>query len=133
MLDDLSGRFTGSQWARIVTNAAKKYDAQFVAVETNNGGDLVVENLKSADAGLPIRKMHAVKGKVARAEPIAVLYEANRVRHAKDFAVLERQMCEMSYDENDASYSPDRVDALVWAMTALRDLTRTHGASFKYV
>ena len=126
VLDDLSGKYTGVEWAKRVVRAAHDYDANCVAVETNNGGNLVIENLKSLDSGLPIKSMHAVKGKIARAEPISILYEANRVRHVKEFTTLEIQMCNMSYDENDKSYSPDRVDALVWSLTVLRDLSRNN-------
>ena len=121
IIDDLSGKYTGHEWAKIVVRASIDYKVDYVVVETNNGGDLVIENLRSIDILIPIRKVHAVKGKVARAEPISILYENNRVFHFKEFCELEEQMCNMSYDNEKEKYSPDRVDALVWAISELRN------------
>lgn len=122
IMNDLSGKYKGSEWAKIVVKASIDYNASYVVVETNNGGDLVTENLKSIDSTLPIRNVRAVKGKVARAEPISILYETNKVFHFKEFSELEEQMCNMSYDNEREGYSPDRVDALVWAVSELRNL-----------
>lgn len=121
VIDDLSGKYKGSEWAKIVVRASFDYNANYVVVENNNGGDLVIENLKSIDNTLPIRTVHAVKGKVSRAEPISILYESNKVFHFKEFNILEEQMCNMSYDSAGKEYSPDRVDALVWAISELRN------------
>ena len=87
---------------------------------------MVIENLKSIDSTLPIRTVHAVKGKVARAEPVSILYESNRVFHFREFNVLEEQMLNMSYDNENDGYSPDRVDALVWAISELRNTYLTN-------
>lgn len=122
VMDDLSGKYKGSEWSKIVVKASMDYNASYVVVETNNGGDLVTENLKSIDSTLPIRNVRAVKGKVARAEPISILYENNKVFHCKEFNELEEQMCNMSYDNEKEGQSPDRVDALVWAVSELRNL-----------
>ena len=122
VIDDLSGKYKGSEWAKIVVKASINYNASYIVVETNNGGDLVTENLKSIDSTLPIKNVRAVKGKVARAEPISILYETNRVFHFREFNELEEQMCNMSYDNEKESCSPDRVDALVWAISELRNL-----------
>ena len=126
VIDDLSGKYKGSEWAKIVVKASIDYKADYVVVETNNGGDLVTENLKSIDSILPIRNVRAIKGKVARAEPISILYESNRVFHFKEFNELEEHMCNMSYDNEKEGYSPDRVDALVWAISELRNTYLTN-------
>ncbi|MBQ9441025.1 MAG: DNA-packaging protein [Alphaproteobacteria bacterium] len=126
IIDDLSGKYTGSEWAKIAVRASIDYKVSYIVVETNNGGELVIENLKSIDSTLPIRTVHAVKGKVARAEPVSILYESNRVFHFREFNVLEEQMLNMSYDNENDGYSPDRVDALVWAISELRNTYLTN-------
>ena len=98
------------------------YNVSYIVVETNNGGDLVTENLRIFNNTLPIKTVHAIKGKVARAEPIAILYETNKVFHVKEFCELEEQMCNISYDNNNEKSSPDRLDALVWAISELRNI-----------
>ncbi len=141
VIDDLSGKYTGTEWAKVVVRASVDYNASCVVVETNNGGDLVTENLRSIDSNLPIRKVHAVKGKVARAEPISILYETNRVFHCKQFSKLEEQMLNMSYDDefeplgkfNKDIKSPDRVDALVWAISELRNIGRKSHCRYSIV
>ena len=77
--------------------------------------------LRQVDANIPYRAVRASRGKFARAEPVAALYEQGRVKHCGVFARLEDQMCAMTpdFDRSRAGYSPDRVDALVWAVTAL--------------
>lgn len=122
VIDDLSGKYTGTEWAKKVIRASIDYNANYVVVETNNGGDLVAENLRSIDSNLPIRKVHAVKGKIARAEPVSILYETDRVFHFSQFCELEKQMCNMAYDDDENTKSPDRVDALVWAVSELRNI-----------
>lgn len=122
IINDLSGKYTGTEWAKKVVRASIDYKASYVVVETNNGGDLVIENLRSIDSNLPIRKVHAVKGKVSRAEPISILYETDRVFHFSHFNELEKQMCDLSYDDENCTKSPDRVDALVWAVSELRNI-----------
>lgn len=141
VLDDLSGKYTGTEWAKIVVRASIDYNASCVVVETNNGGDLVTENLRSIDSNLPIRKVRAVKGKVARAEPISILYETDRVLHSKQFSKLESQMLNMSYDDefeppgrcSKDMKSPDRVDALVWAISELRNMENRNHCRFSIV
>lgn len=123
VLDDLSGRYKPPEWAKIVVRACHDYQAGRVVAETNNGGDLVGEVLSAVDNHIPYHQVKAIKGKVARAEPVSMLYESNKVFHAKEFLNLEEQMCDLSYD-GDSKTSPDRVDALVWAVTELRDKSR---------
>jgi phage terminase large subunit-like protein len=109
------------RWARAVANAARVWNADRVVAEANQGGDMVRSVLQASDVALPLKLVHASKGKVARAEPVAALYEAGRVRHAGQFPELEDQLCGFiaggGYEG--PGRSPDRADALVWAMTEL--------------
>ncbi len=121
VLDDLSGKYSPTQWAKIVCRASHDYQAGKIIAETNNGGDFVEEVLRSVEENVPFKQTKALKGKISRAEPVSMLYEANRVYHTKEFSELEEQMCDMSYDEPN-SKSPDRVDALVWAVNELKHI-----------
>lgn len=109
------------RWARAVADAAAAWGADRVVAEANQGGAMVESVLRAADINLPVRLVRASRGKVARAEPVAALYEAGRVRHAALFAKLEDQLCGLmaggSYEG--PGRSPDRADALVWALTEL--------------
>ena len=109
------------RWARAVAAAAEAWQADRVVAEANQGGAMVASVLRAANLALPLRLVHARQGKSARAEPIAALYEAGRVRHAGLFAALEDQLCGLlaggGYDG--PGRSPDRADALVWALTEL--------------
>jgi phage terminase large subunit-like protein len=108
-------------WARAVVNAADRWRADRVIAEVNNGGDMVTALLRSVDAALPLAAVRASRGKVARAEPVASLYGEGRVFHSAPFAALEDQMCGLMANGVYAGPggSPDRADALVWALTAL--------------
>ena len=119
ILEDLSGKYSPPEWAKIICRAYKDYGASKIVAETNNGGDLVREMLTTIYPYIPFKETKAIKGKIARAEPIALLYEARKIFHTKRFKELEDQMCSMSYDEKLKS-SPDRVDALVWAVGAVK-------------
>ncbi|MDR1333456.1 MAG: terminase family protein [Holosporales bacterium] len=123
VLDDLSGKYKPPDWAKIVCRACHDYSAGRIVAETNNGGDLVREMLTTIYPNVPFKQTRAIRGKIARAEPISMLYEANRVFHTKEFPELEEQMCSLSYDDKtkNLSTSPDRVDALVWAVSDLKD------------
>jgi phage terminase large subunit-like protein len=109
------------RWARAVAAAAGAWNADRVVAEANQGGAMVASVLRAAELSLPLRLVHASRGKVARAEPVAALYEAGRVRHAGMFAALEDQLCGLmaggSYEG--PGRSPDRADALVWALSEL--------------
>ncbi|HCF24621.1 MAG TPA: ATP-binding protein [Novosphingobium sp.] len=109
------------KWARAVARAAQAWQADRVVAEANQGGAMVASVLRAADLALPLRLVHASKGKVARAEPVAALYEAGRVRHAGQFPQLEDQLCGLlaggGYEG--PGRSPDRADALVWGLTEL--------------
>jgi phage terminase large subunit-like protein len=109
------------QWARAVAGAVEAWGADRVVAEDNQGGNMVESTLRAADLAMPVKRVHASRGKSARAEPVAALYEAGRAFHVGAFSELEDQMCGLisggGYDG--PGRSPDRADALVWAMTEL--------------
>jgi phage terminase large subunit-like protein len=109
------------RWARAVASASRAWNADRVVAEANQGGAMVESVLRAADFALPLTLVHASKGKVARAEPVAALYEAGRVRHAGMFPALEDELCGLIAGGVYAGpgRSPDRADALVWALTEL--------------
>ena len=108
-------------WARAVAAAHARFGADRVVVETNNGGDMVEATLRAANIALPVKQVKASRGKSARAEPVSALYAAGRVRHVGMFAELEDEMCGLMLGGGyvGPSNSPDRADALVWALTEL--------------
>jgi len=117
ILQDISGRYTPHQWAKKACDAYTEWEADMVIGEANNGGDLVEANLRTIDTGIPFRKVHASRGKQARAEPIASLYEQGRISHVGTFTELESEMC--TWEPNSGMRSPSRLDAAVWALTEL--------------
>ncbi len=117
VLRDASGRFSPDRWASRAIQLYGEHAADRVVAEINNGGDMVELTLRTVDPAVAYRSVHAAKGKRIRAEPVAALYEQGRVRHAGGFATLEDQMC--NWDPVSGDPSPDRVDALVWAITDL--------------
>jgi phage terminase large subunit-like protein len=106
-------------WAGAVAKAYRRFDADRIVAEVNQGGDMVAAMLKSIDDALPVSTVRATRGKFLRAEPVAALYEQGRVAHAGRFPALEDQMCDFGPDGLSSGRSPDRLDALVWALTAL--------------
>ena len=122
ILSDASlARPSPERWARAVASVTLAWKADRVIAEANQGGSMVESVLRAADCQMPIRLVHASRGKVARAEPVAALYEAGRVRHVGHFARLEDQLCGLmaggAYEG--PGRSPDRADALVWSLTEL--------------
>lgn len=117
VLDDRSLVGSPSAWAREVVAAFERWNADVVVAETNQGGDLVVEALRNVAPNLPVKSVRATRGKILRAEPIAILYEQGRGRHVGTFETLEEQM--LSFVGDTSEGSPDRLDALVWALTEL--------------
>ena len=109
------------RWARAVADAAAAWSADRVVAEANQGGAMVESVLRAAALNLPIRLVHASRGKVARAEPVAALYEAGRVRHLGEHPRLEDELCGLTTGGGyqGPGRSPDRADALVWALTEL--------------
>lgn len=112
---------TPERWARAAAAAAREWQADRVVAESNNGGEMVRSVLQAADIALPVRLVHASRGKVARAEPVATLYENGRVRHVGELPRLEDELCGLmaggTYEG--PGRSPDRADALVWALSEL--------------
>lgn len=116
VLDDLSMKGRPSDWAECVIRAYHQYKARYVVAEVNQGGDLVETVLKNVDPTVRFKSVGATKNKYSRAEPVAMLYEQGKIFHDRPFPELEAQMCSFVYGQ---SKSPDRVDALVWALTDL--------------
>jgi phage terminase large subunit-like protein len=106
-------------WARAVVSAFRRFEADRVVAEVNQGGDMVRAVLEGIEARLPVTTVRATRGKFLRAEPVAALYEQGRVLHAGRFVELEDQMCDFGPEGLSNGRSPDRLDALVWALTAL--------------
>lgn len=106
-------------WARAVTSLYHRFSADCVVAEVNQGGDMVASVLGTADATVPVTPVRATRGKWTRAEPVAALYAQGRIRHAGRFPELEDEMCTLGPDGRAEGRSPDRVDALVWAISHL--------------
>jgi phage terminase large subunit-like protein len=124
VLADASGRYQPTEWARTAVSVYRAHKADRIVAEVNNGGDMVEATLRMIEPNAPFAAVRASRGKVTRAEPIAALYEQGRVHHLGLFPELEDQMCAFTSDAHgnlsrSAGYSPDRVDALVWALTDL--------------
>jgi predicted phage terminase large subunit-like protein len=117
VIDDLTCRLSPDGWAKRAIAAYEKYDADLILAEVNNGGDLVEKVLRTINPHIRYKAVHASRGKRVRAEPIAALYEQGRAHHLHSLPALEDQMCVFVPDLYDGS--PDRVDALVWALTEL--------------
>lgn len=126
VLADASGQYAPAEWARVAITAYAAHRADRIVGEVNNGGEMVEATLRMVDPDVPFRAVRASRGKAARAEPVAALYEQGRMHHLGAFPQLEDQMCAFApdFDRAAAGYSPDRVDALVWAVTEL--LVETH-------
>jgi phage terminase large subunit-like protein len=119
VLEDLSGRYSPNQWATIAIDAARRWKGSIVA-ETNQGGDMVTAVLKSLGDrahGVRIIDVKASRGKLARAEPVYSLYQEQRIFHVGQLPLLESQM--LGFNPDNQITSPDRVDALVWGLSAL--------------
>ena len=108
-----------AQWAQAAVAAMEQFGGDRLVAEVNQGGQMVAEVIRQVDPLVPYRAVHASRGKVARAEPVAALYEQGRVKHAKKLNDLEDQMTRMTRFGYEGEGSPDRVDALVWAMHEL--------------
>lgn len=115
VLADLSGRMAPHVWAERVVAAYHEFKADRIVAEVNNGGDLVANTIKGFDANVPVTSVTASRGKITRAEPVANLYGMGKVSHTQDYPELVSQM--IGYDGKGSS--PDRLDALVWALTDL--------------
>ena len=105
------------QWAERAVAAYEKHGAARMVAEVNQGGDLVLDAVRAIDPLVNVQSVRASRGKVARAEPVAALYEQGRVAHMPGLNALEDEMCRMTMTGYQGRGSPDRVDALVWALT----------------
>lgn len=114
---DYSGKYSPNGWATKAINAYEQHEADAIVIETNQGGDMAEETLRNAGFKGRIIRVHASKGKFARAEPISALYEQGRVAHHGNLYTLENQL--MEYVPATAKKSPDRLDAVVYALTEL--------------
>jgi phage terminase large subunit-like protein len=130
VLADYTGKYSPGGWSAKIAKAYHMWQADAVVAEVNQGGDMVKHILNAQDPSMIIRTVHAARGKMARAEPVAQLYEQGRVHHVGQSVILadgtkneghldnlEDQMC--TWERLSATYSPDRIDALVWALTEL--------------
>lgn len=119
--DDSVQGLSPEGWARAAARSAERWSADRVVAEANNGGAMVRSVLEAAEAGLPVKLVHASRGKTARAEPVAALFEAGRAWFAGAFPDLEDELAGLSAggDYEGPGRSPDRADAMVWAMSEL--------------
>ena len=117
---------TPGAWGARVGAAFRGFKANRVVAEINNGGDMVTEVLRQSEPNLPVHGVHATRGKFLRAEPIAAAYERSLVFHVGTFSKLEDQLCSLTpdFDRRAAGFSPDRADALVWALADLLGVGR---------
>lgn len=119
VLADYSCNLSPDGWGRRVNDAYTAFKADRIVAERNFGGAMVEAVIKTVDKSVPVTLVNASRGKVARAEPIAALYEQKRISHVGSFPALEDQQCAMGPDGYVGEGSPDRADALVWALTEL--------------
>ncbi len=125
ILADASGRYQPAEWAKIAIAAYRAHGADRIVAEVNNGGEMVETTLRMVDPNVSFAAVRASRGKITRAEPVAALYEQGRIRHLGCFPQLEDQMCGFTREAHGEAarrslgHSPDRVDALVWALTDL--------------
>lgn len=116
VLADQTLKGSPNEWAKAAIAAYHTHKADVIVAEANQGGDMVKHTLATIDSRVPVKLVRASRGKRTRAEPVASLYEQNRVHHVGYFGSLEDQLCSWVPD---VSQSPDRLDALVWALTDL--------------
>lgn len=119
VIDDQTCRESPNGWARMAVACFDRHDADCIVGEVNNGGDMVAATVKAVRPTVPFREVRASRGKWTRAEPVAALYEQGRISHVGTFAALEDEMVNFSANGLVGDRSPDRVDALVWALTQL--------------
>jgi phage terminase large subunit-like protein len=117
ILEDATERLSPQGWASKAISLYNKYSADRIVAERNQGGEMVRRTLEAEDETVPIRLVHASRGKYARAEPISALYEQGKVKHLRGLDELETQM--RTWEPLGSIGSPDRLDACVWALTDL--------------
>jgi phage terminase large subunit-like protein len=126
VLEDCTlGAARPAAWARAAIAYHQKHEADMIVAEVNQGGEMVAAVIHEADASIVVKQVRATRGKYLRAAPVAQLYEQGRVRHAGAFPALEDEMCAFGPEGLSGGRSPDRLDALVWAVTALALTSRS--------
>lgn len=122
VIEDATMRGSPMEWATKAVALYRKYSADRLVAEINQGGDMVETTVRMVDPNISYKGVRASKGKVTRAEPVSALYEQGRVQHAGSFPELEDQMTQFTrdFDVDMMGFSPDRVDALVWGLTELK-------------
>jgi phage terminase large subunit-like protein len=120
VLEDASvAGLSPSGWANKAIGLYRRLQANTLVAEVNMGGDMVRAVLREVDPSVPLKEVHATRGKYLRAEPVAALYEQGKVKHVRGLPLLEDEMCDFGADGLSSGRSPDRLDALVWALTEL--------------
>ncbi len=120
IIDDCSGRFAPHEWAARAIEAYHSHKADRIVAEVNQGGQMVEATIRVQAPKVAFKAVHASRGKVVRAEPVSALYEQKKVHHVAHLAQLEDQLCSFTSDyDRGRGGSPDRLDALVWALTEL--------------
>jgi predicted phage terminase large subunit-like protein len=131
ILDDLSGRFPPTQWAKTAIAAYRKHEGDRIIAEVNNGGEMVEATIRMVDPNVPFTAIRASRGKVTRAEPVSALYEQNRIFHVGAFPQLEDQLCSFVPGVAPTGFD-DRADSLVWALTDLLVAPMSNEGIFEY-
>jgi phage terminase large subunit-like protein len=119
VLADRTCKLSPDGWGKVAVKAYQDFKADRIIAERNFGGAMVEHVIRTVDPNVSYREVTASRGKIARAEPVSALYEQSKVRHAGAFVDLEDQMAAMTGDGYIGDGSPDRCDALVWALTEL--------------
>lgn len=124
--DASSAGLSPSAWASKAVALYRRYNANNIVAEVNMGGEMVRAVLREVDHTVPLKEVHATRGKYLRAEPVAALYEQGKVKHVGCFSDLEDEMCDFGVEGLSTDRSPDRLDAMVWGITSLMT-TQTFG------
>jgi phage terminase large subunit-like protein len=119
LADASEAKLSPARWAKRAVDLFHRVEADRIVAEVNQGGEMVEAVIRQADSSVPVEKVRATRGKYLRAEPIAALYEQGRVKHVGAFPELEDEMCDFALGGLSSGRSPDRLDALVWALSAL--------------
>jgi phage terminase large subunit-like protein len=119
LCDATAERLSPGRWAKRAVDLYHRLEADRIVAEVNQGGEMVEAVIRQADENVPVETVRAHRGKYLRAEPVAALYEQGRVKHVGAFPALEDEMCDFGLGGLSSNRSPDRLDALVWALSAL--------------
>jgi predicted phage terminase large subunit-like protein len=126
VLQDESGIYSPKEWADKVTKLYRDWEANYIVAESNQGGEMVKHTIKTSDPYVPVKLVHATKGKIIRAEPVSSLYEDGMVSHVGIYQDLEDEM--VSFTGSSEEESPNRLDALVWGVNFLFPVKRDFDA-----